>query len=111
MRESARDHNQLNDDDPDNPDDEKTHIIGFIPEEGSVCTMHCKCSILDKNDKVLRVVSRPGDYDLREPPIETDSLVEGIGPYFNLSAADKAGAVRADGSIKLRMAVLLYLPE
>ena len=42
------------DDDPD-PDDQGTHFIGFRLEEGPDCTMHFKCSILDKNDKVLRV--------------------------------------------------------
>ena len=88
-----------------------THWMGFELEEGPACTMHYKCSLLDKNDKVLRVVSDPEACDFREPPIEAPTLGEGIGPGFNLSAADKTGAVRADGSIKFRMVVHLYLPE
>jgi hypothetical protein len=34
-----------------------------------------------------------------------------LGVYFFLTDVDKAGAERADGSIKLRMEVHLYLPE
>jgi len=34
-----------------------------------------------------------------------------MGTDFDLTEADKAGAVRADGRIKLRMVVRLYLPE
>jgi len=34
-----------------------------------------------------------------------------MGAWFDLTDADKAGAVRADGSIRLRMVVHLYLPE
>ena len=90
---------------------ENTHFMGFTLNEGPECTMHFKCSILDKNDKVLRVCSAPEDSDFREPPIETEAVGLGMGAYFNLTAADKAGAVRADGSIKLRMVVHLYLPE
>ena len=88
-----------------------TPSMGFCIEEGPRCTMHFKCSILDKNDKVLRIVSRPEDSDFRKPPIETGPIGQGCGALFNLTAADKAGAVRADGSIRLRMVVHLYLPE
>ena len=89
------------------PDEPNAHLIGFELEEGPACTMHFKCSILDKNDKVLRVVSDPTDCDFQKPPIKTEEL----GAWFDLTEADKAGAVRADGSIKLRMVVHLYLPE
>ena len=97
------------DDDPDDPADE-TYIIGFDLEEGPDCMMYFKCSILDKNDKVLRVVSHPDYCDFRKPPTETAPVGKGWGPSFTLTDADKAGAVRADGSIKLRMVVHLYLP-
>jgi hypothetical protein len=100
-------YSELNTDDDYDFDDDEIHFIGFILEEGPVCTMHYKCSILDKNDKVLRVVSDLDYCDFREPPTET----EGIGALFNLTDADKAAAARADGSIKLRMVVHLYLPE
>jgi hypothetical protein len=32
-----------------------TQFMGFLLEEGPACTMHFKCMILDKDDKVLRV--------------------------------------------------------
>jgi hypothetical protein len=87
------------------------YYIGFTLEEGPVCTMHYKCSILDKHDKVLRVVSATEYGDFRNPPTKTAAIGRGMGAGFTLTAADKAGAVRADGSIKLRMVVHLYLPE
>jgi len=90
---------------------EHTHWMGFALTEGPECTLHFKCSILDKNDKVLRVVSAPGVSDFREPPVNTAPIGHGMGAAFNLTAADKVWAVRADGSIKLRMVVHLYLPE
>ncbi|KAJ1469389.1 hypothetical protein T484DRAFT_1851979 [Baffinella frigidus] len=34
-----------------------TYGMGFALEEGPACTMHFKCSVLDKDDKVLRFVS------------------------------------------------------
>jgi len=90
---------------------EYKHFMGFTLEEGPACTMHYKCSILDKNDKVLRVVSRPEECDFRKPPAKTGPVGRGYGALFEPTAADKAGAVRADGRIKLRMVVHLYLPE
>ena len=90
-----------------------THFVGFQLEEGVECTMHFKCSILDKNDKVLRV--NPEDDDFRKRPpkvwVGRKDVGEGRGAYFNLTAADTAGAARADGSIKLCMVVHLYLSE
>ncbi|KAJ1491244.1 hypothetical protein T484DRAFT_1933658 [Baffinella frigidus] len=89
------------------------HWMGFALEEGPVCNMHFKCSILGTNDKVLHVVSHPDNDDFQKPPIKTGVAGEGRGNAFILTAAehDKVGAVRADGSIKLRMVVHLYLPE
>ena len=85
--------------------------MGFTLDEGPVCTMHFECSILDKDDKVLRVVSTPENADLEKTPEQTAPKGRGRGASFILSEEDKAGAVRADGSIKLRMVVFLYLPE
>ena len=87
------------------------YFMGFTLDPGPTCTMHSKCSILDKNDKVLRVVSVPAAGDFIKPPVETAPAGSSRGCVFNLTAADKAGAVRADGRIKLRMVVHLYLPE
>ncbi|KAJ1483433.1 hypothetical protein T484DRAFT_1800345 [Baffinella frigidus] len=92
-------------------DKDYTHWMGFALKEGPACTVHLKCSILDKNDKVLRVVGQESWSDFAEPPNETGPAGTGRGAAFNLSEEDKTGAVRADGSIKLRMVVHLYLPE
>jgi hypothetical protein len=89
----------------------QTHWMVFTLTEGPACTMHFKCSILDKDDQVLRVVSDPAWGDFRRPPIETAAIERGKGASFNLTAAEKARALRADGSIELRMVVHLYLPE
>ena len=94
----------------DDERDAERHWMGFRLEEGPACTMHFKCSILDKNDKVLRV-SMPVRCDFRQPAVETGPVGVGRGVFFALTDADKAGAVRADGEIKLRMVVHLYLPE
>ena len=72
--------------------------------------MHFKCSILGKNDEVLRVISRPESSDFKEAPIQTAPDLRPHGCYFKLTGADTAGARREDGSIKLRMVVHLYLP-
>ena len=94
---------------PDNA--QFTHRIGFHLVEGPACTIHYKCSILDKDDKVLRVVSCPGCGNIERIPIPISVAGGGKGVPFTLTAADKTGAGRADGSIKLRMVVHLYLPE
>jgi hypothetical protein len=86
-------------------------FMGFTLTEGPACTLHYKCMILDKNDKLLRVVSEPVDADFRKPASTVAGVQRLAGAPFNLTEEDKAGAVRADGSIKLRMAVHLYLSE
>ena len=86
-------------------------VMGFALLEGPACKMNYKCMIMGKDDKVLRVVSEPVDVDFRKPPQDTAPVGQGRAARFNLTAADKAGAVRADGSIKLRMAVYLHLSE
>ena len=102
----------INDDDDvdDDPAGDETYFIGFDLEEGPDCALHFKCSILDKNDKVLRVVSGRHHCDFRKPPTATVKVEQTMGAGFCLTEADKAGAVRADGSIKLCMVVHLCLP-
>jgi uncharacterized coiled-coil protein SlyX len=82
-------------------------VMGIALEPGPTCTAHFKCCILDKHDTVFRVVSAPNDCDFKRAPCHTVRACSS----FDLTAADTAGAVRADGSIKLRMVVYLYLPE
>ena len=87
-------------------------MMAFHLSEGPACTFHHKCSILDKDDKVLRVVSPERRYDFQKPPGATAPIGKGVGSLFiPLTDAENALAVRADGSIKLRMVVHLYLPE
>ena len=88
--------------------DGATRVMAFKLNEGPACTFHFKCSILDKDDKVLRVTSEPWHCDFQKPPLEL--LSNGRGVVVDLTEADKAKAGRKDGSIKLRMVVHLYLP-
>ena len=81
--------------------------IGFRLVEGPPCTVHLKCSILGTDGKLLRVVCED---EFGDPPDEVE-VGRSWGMAFTLTAEDKAGAVRADGSIQLRMAVYLYLAE
>jgi hypothetical protein len=91
------------------------HWVGFTLAEGPPCSMHFKCSILDKNDDVLRVVSHSSCYDAHEPPIDiAPGRTEdgaGKGARFKLTQADSDAAERPGGHIKLRVGVHLYLPE
>ena len=84
--------------------------MSFSLEEGPRCTMHFKCSILGKNDQVLRVISRPASGDFKQDPAYAP-VGRPTGCHYKLTVADTAGARRADGSIKLRMVVHLYLPS
>ena len=66
-------------------------FMTFTLEEGPpACTMHFKCSILGKDDSVLRVVSPPEKGDFQKPP---SSTWRGALTSFDLTAEDKAGAV------------------
>ena len=86
--------------------------MAFELEEGSdVCTVHYKCLLLGKDNRVLRVVCGNGMCDFHEPPVTVIPNDGGRGQAFRLNAEDKVSAVRTDGSIKLRMVVHLYLPE
>ena len=84
-------------------------FMWFILEGcGLECTFHFKCWILDKDDKVIRVISPPEREDFRTPPTVVSFGITGC--FVTVSDQDKAAAVRADGSIKLSMLVHLYLP-
>jgi len=66
--------------------------------------VHATFSILDTNDKTLREIhwgtaSEPEPHDFT-----ADS-----GDYFTPTAEEKAQSVRADGSIRLRAVVRLFL--
>ena len=84
--------------------------MGFTLKEGPACTLQFSCSILDKDDNVLCNVAHPALNDNRKPPAATCRIGLATGTRLELTEADRAGAERADGSIKLRMVVHLYLP-
>ena len=70
-----------------------THWMCFKLEEGpAACTMHFKCSILDKEDKVHRGVSELDSEDFKKPPSEIRPVLSGAS--FSLSEDDTAAAVR-----------------
>jgi hypothetical protein len=85
-------------------------FMGSMLIEGPACTLQFSCSILDKDDNVLRNVAHPALNDNRKPPAATCRIGQATGTRLELTEADRAGAERADGSIKLRMVVHLYLP-
>ena len=87
-----------NSDDPDH-----SHMIGVLIEGIATLRIHATFSILDKHDKTLRQVHEIGTTN---SPREVAGW---IGGRFRVTAADKAQSVRADGSIRLRAVVRLFL--
>ena len=81
-----------------------TQFISFQMQGIDKCKMHATFSILDKHDKTLRQVHEIGTANT---PIEFESNVR--GGIFTATAAEKAQSVRADGSIRLRAVVRLFL--
>ena len=70
------------------------------------CLVHATFFLLDKNDQTLGPVLELGT---ATAPVEHDFAADDAGEYFTATAADKAQAVRADGSIRLRAVVRLFL--
>jgi hypothetical protein len=86
---------------------EHSHYIGYSIEGRDKCRLHATLSILDKHDKILRQVDKTGT---AEAPNEKDFLASRYwGRSFTPTAAEKAQSVRADGSIRLRAEVRLFL--
>jgi hypothetical protein len=86
---------------------EHSHFIGFRIEVGVRCKMHATFSILDKHDKTLRTVKEMGT---AAAPVEIDfTLHPSWGVNFTPTVEEKAQSVRADGSIRLRAVVRLFL--
>ena len=81
--------------------DEVPH--GEFPE----LQVHATFCILDKNDKTLSKVYEVGT---ATKPVEKDfTAFTYWGGQFTPTAAEKAKSVRADGSIRLRAEVRLFL--
>ena len=83
------------------------HFIGFRLEGLAKCRLHYTVCVLDKHDKTLRQVHKLGT---ATAPIEKDFTVSRYwGRNFTPTAEEKAQSVRADGSIRLRAVVTLFL--
>ena len=65
--------------------------------------VHATFSILDKHDKTLRQVCRIGT------AISPHEVTGRAGGIFRVTAEERAQSVRADGSIRLRAEVRLFL--
>jgi hypothetical protein len=84
-----------------------SHFIGYTIEGRDKCRVHATFFILDNHDKILRQVhemgtaAAPDEFDFTAPTY--------WGQTFTPTAADKARSVRADGSIRLRAEVRLFL--
>mmetsp|Transcript_5453 Transcript_5453/g.13139 ORF Transcript_5453/g.13139 Transcript_5453/m.13139 type:complete len:195 (-) Transcript_5453:75-659(-) len=91
------------------------HYIFFTLQEGPAVTLHFKCWLLHKNDSYTRrLLSKPDKGDFSKKPVKvTPAGTKGAseGAKFKMTAEDKRDAEREDGSIKVRMAVHLYVPE
>jgi len=71
------------------------------------CRVHITLSILDKHGKILREVHKLGT--ATEPAEEDFTVFPHWAGAFTPTAVEKAQSVRADGSIRLRAEVRLFL--
>ncbi|KAJ1494542.1 hypothetical protein T484DRAFT_1765259 [Baffinella frigidus] len=84
-----------------------SHFIGFRIEGLGKCKAHATFSFLDQHDKTLREVIKLGT---ATAPFERDFSVMYLwGQFFTPTAEERAQSVRADGSIRLRAVVRLFL--
>ena len=83
-----------------------SHCIGCKIEGPSVCRVHVTFSILDKHDKALLRVFEMGT---ARAPREIDLTGDDLRGKFFTPTSDQAQSVRADGSIRLRAEVSLFL--
>ena len=86
-------------------DASEMQCIAFRMRGVDKCKVHATFSILDKHDKTLRQVCEIGTAD---SPIEQKKSHK-KGGSFLVTAEEKAHSVRADGSIRLRAEVRLFL--
>ena len=84
-----------------------SHFIGYLIEGRAKCRAYVTLSILDKHDKILRQVHEMGT---AAAPNEVDFTASTFwGRNFTPTAAEKALSARADGSIRLRAEMRLFL--
>ena len=86
---------------------EHSNYIGWEINGRDKCMTHTTLSILDKHDAILNKVYEHGT---AAAPKEVDfSNARMVGRSFTPTAEEKAQSVRADGSIRLRAEVRLFL--
>jgi hypothetical protein len=94
----------------DRPDEDDSHFIGLRMEndraEFTKCLVHATFSILDKNDTGLCQIYEEGT-DMA--PVMFDFKEFLCAEYFTPTAEDKAQSMRADGSIRMRAVVRLFI--
>jgi len=88
---------------------ERSYFIGYGIKGRAKCKVHVILSILDKHDKVL--LSLPEIGTAAEPTEHKFTAVPHWGRNFRPTAEEKAQSERADGSIRLRAVVRLFLEE
>ncbi|KAJ1490249.1 hypothetical protein T484DRAFT_3369091 [Baffinella frigidus] len=86
---------------------EHSHQVGYGIQGIDKCKVHVAISLLDKDDAILRQIFEDGSVTA---PVEHDfKSYEAWGEFFTPTAEEKVQSVRADGSIRLRAFVSLFL--
>ncbi|KAJ1486644.1 hypothetical protein T484DRAFT_1890298 [Baffinella frigidus] len=107
------------------PDREDSHFLGYYiygdpdifygdPRTTSSCRAHVTFSILDKHDNTLRRVHEIGTAaaPMRQGFLDdSPDYYDYQGKDFTATEEEKAASVRADGSVRLRVEVRLFLDE
>jgi len=92
--------------------DAHSHFIGFHLEGRAKYKCHATFSILDKHDKVLLKVIEVGT--AANPHVVENKSSPGrtfLGWSFTPTEEDKARSVRADGSVRMRAEVRVFLDD
>jgi len=86
-----------------------SRYMGSIIEGLGKCRVHVTLSILDKHDQIIRQVR---EYGSTAAPYEHDfTNALPWGTFFTPTMEEEALSVRADGSVRLRAVVRLFLGE
>ncbi|KAJ1474976.1 hypothetical protein T484DRAFT_1910516 [Baffinella frigidus] len=88
---------------------EHSHLIAYRIQGRAKCRAHVAFSVLDKRDRVLRTVFEIGSAAAPREQDFSGLHSKAKGMSFSLSAEEKAQSLRADGSVRVRAAVRLFL--
>ena len=84
-----------------------SHFIGFVIKGRAECRVHATFSIVDKHDTILLKISEVGTAAAPRAVDFTRGRFRGLD--FDPTADQKEQSVRADGSIRMRAEVRLFL--